>query len=195
MRRLKLVLQTQFPNRHRILAEGKAASFAAGKPTSNRRTRREPAPSNHILPILGWQIRRCIGEAALPILVSAQEGLETGLTFRVLKPMYHLSKNLFGEQTQLCWHDTGRQPKSRTKAILVKPRWVLQTCTLSDSNRLCPPPPRETPTPKGSGRGSSERDRKQDGHLVSSHTVARTQATLDSHLQVVKAENISDPQA
>lgn len=36
-----------------------------------------------------------------------------------------------------------------------------------------------------------------DVHLLTtSHTVARTQATLDYHLQVgIKAENISDPQA
>lgn len=43
-----------------------------------------------------------IGKAALPILSSAQEGLEKGPTLRVLELTYHLGKNLFGEQTQVC---------------------------------------------------------------------------------------------
>lgn len=102
MQRLKLVLQTQFLNRHCILAEGKAASFAAGKPTSNRGNRREPMPSNTLHPSLDDGDKMLHWGTALPILFSAQEGLRKGPAFRVLELMYYLSKKLPGEKTQLC---------------------------------------------------------------------------------------------
>lgn len=77
MQRLKLVLQTQFLDRHCILAEGKAASFAAGKPSS-RHTRREPMPLNTLHPSLDDRDKMLHWETAVPILFSAQERAEKG---------------------------------------------------------------------------------------------------------------------